>query len=89
MKTLITTADFLRAYERGEIGRSEAMIGIGVDDYRSFTAALLNSGFHLPRGSEEETAREVADVLPILRQRLVEVGELSIEASAPGAHDKG
>lgn len=75
-RSLITTADFLRAYERGEISRFEAMRGIGVDDYRAFTAALLGSGFHLPRGSEEETAREVADVLPLLRRQLEEVGEL-------------
>jgi len=75
-RSLITTADFLRAYERGEISRFEAMRGIGVDDYRAFTAALLGSGFHLPRGSEEETAREVADVLPLLRRQLEDVGEL-------------
>ena len=76
MTTLITTADFLRAYERGEIGRFEAMRGIGVDGYRPFTAALLGSGFHLPRGSQEEIDQEVADVLPILRRRLEEVGEV-------------
>jgi hypothetical protein len=76
MPNLITTADFLRAYERGEISRFDAMRGVGVEGYRPFTAALLGCGFHLPRGSEEETAREVADVLPILKRQLEEVGEL-------------
>lgn len=76
MPNPITTADFLRAYERGEISRFDAMRGVGVEGYRPFTAALLGCGFHLPRGSEEETAREVADVLPILKRQLEEVGEL-------------
>ncbi|ETX13326.1 hypothetical protein OCH239_10815 [Roseivivax halodurans JCM 10272] len=75
-KKLVTTADFLRAYQDGLIGREDCMDGIGVHDYRAFSAALLGSGFHLPRGTDEEVAEEVAGALPLLRGRLVELGEL-------------
>lgn len=75
---LITTANFLHAYSRGEISSSEAAKGIGVPGYRELTALMADLDIPLPRGSSdpEETRREVEDVLPILRARLIEVGAI-------------
>jgi hypothetical protein len=67
---LITTADYLRAYSEGRITRDVAMDGIGVDNYRDFSAVLLDGGYRLPRGTAEQTDAEVAAALPILRRHL-------------------
>jgi hypothetical protein len=72
-KKLITTADFLRAYSAGHVTRDVAMDGIGVDNYRDFSKALLDCGFYLPRETGEDTEATLSTVLPILRQHLEDV----------------
>ncbi|CAN0575487.1 hypothetical protein [Pseudosulfitobacter pseudonitzschiae] len=75
---LITTANFLHAYSRAEISSSDAIKGIGASGYRELTQLMADLDIPLPRGAKDkaETQREVDDVLPILRERLIEVGEI-------------
>ena len=70
VKKYITTADFLRAYQNGQIDRWAAMRGIGVDTYRALFEALLESRFNLPRPRLDETNRDLKSGLPILRALL-------------------
>lgn len=65
-KRLITTHQFLSAYEQGEIGYMEASRGIGVTGFREFLAVLLENGFHLPRDRGPETAEQVEGAVRIL-----------------------
>ena len=74
-RVLTTTADYLRAYSEGRVTRDVAMDGIGVDNYRDFSAVLLDSGYRLPRGMAEQTDAEVAAALPILRRHLKDLND--------------
>ena len=74
-RDLITTADYLRVYSEGRVTRDVAMDGIGVDNYRDFSAVLLDSGYRLPRGTAEQTDAEVATALPILRRHLKDLND--------------
>ncbi len=74
-RDLITTADYLRAYSEGRVTRDVAMDGIGVDNYRDFSAVLLDSGYRLPRGTALQTDAEVAAALPILRRHLKDLND--------------
>ena len=72
MRKLITTADHLKAYSRGEISSRDAINGIGASGYRKLLKVMCECGVPLPRGSgqEKEVAAEVEDVVPLLKRQL-------------------
>ncbi len=72
MTKLITTAQYLWAYSRGDIGPETAIEGIGVRGFGALLDAMIANGVPLPRGRgrEEETKREIRDGLPLMRQIL-------------------
>jgi hypothetical protein len=72
MKKPITTADFLEAYSRGEIGSGETIRGIGARDFRHLLELMGVHNLPLPRGrgQEEDTEREVAIAVPLLQAQL-------------------
>ena len=72
MKKLITTADHLKAYSRGEISSRDAINGIGASGYRELLHVMCDCGIPLPRGNgqERDVAAEVEDVVPLLKRQL-------------------
>jgi hypothetical protein len=60
--------DFLIAYSRGEISRSEAMKGIGMDptDVAAFSALMNSNSIPWPKVDREQAEREADGLLSIL-----------------------
>ena len=77
MRKLITTADHLKAYSRGEISSRDAINGIGASGYRELLEVMCECGVPLPRGNgqEKEVEAEVEDVVPLLKRQLDLVAE--------------
>lgn len=76
MKQLITTADHLKAYSRGEVSSSHAIAGIGASGFAELLQLMSECELPLPRGQgiEDIIEKEVQEGIPILRA-IMEVEE--------------
>ena len=87
MKTLITTADYLNAYSRGQISSGDVIRGLDMEGgFRELLELMSELELPLPRGQGEEdiVRKEVENAVPILKKQLELVEMKSAETELPG-----
>ena len=70
---LVTTAQILKAYSTGVIPPGDVIHRLGLTGFSDLMLVMGDHDLPLPRGAgeEDETAREVAEALPLLRANLL------------------
>ena len=78
IRPLVSTADYLDAYSRGQISSGEAIRGMGAEGgFRELLDLMSELEYPLPRGQGKEDIidKEIENAFPILRKYLKPVGQ--------------